>query len=145
MKIMRREDLPAIAAWTLFVVSFFLPALDQMPGWKASILQSFFWQSALQGQWLSIHYLLLTFANLLMMGSPFFLAWAGQDMRFLKWLRGLSLAAVFLVWSFVFELLAHKDSGGLKAGCFLWATSFIFLFLASLLQTATKPKAVQNA
>jgi hypothetical protein len=147
MKTMRHwERPPAVAAWAMFVVSFFLPALDQMPGWKAAILQSLFWQSALQGQWTSIHYLLLTFANLLMIGSPFLLEWARHDARFLKWLRGLSFAAMALVWSFVFELLANKNGTNLKVGCYLWASSFIFLLLASLLQTtATKAKVVQGA
>jgi len=147
MKTMRHRDRPpAVVAWAIFVVSFFLPAMDQMPGWKTAILQSVFWPQALQGQWMSIHYLLLILPNLLMLASPFLLAWAGYDARFLKWLRGLSLAAVALVWSFVFGLLAHKDGDGLKIGCYVWASSFVFLLLASLLQTAdAKNKVAQGA
>jgi hypothetical protein len=156
MKTMRHPERPAaIAAWAIFVIAFFLPALDEVPGWKAAILQNLAWQSALAGDWMSIHYLLLTLANLLMIGSPFLLAWAGQDERFLKWLRGLSLAAVVLVWSYVFEFAAHNlgapsnsilSMGGLKIGCYLWALSCVFLCLASFLQTtATKSSVSQSA
>jgi hypothetical protein len=127
----------AFAAWIVFIVSFFLPALDEMPGWKAAILQGMFWSEALQGDTWDIHYLLLTLANLLMLASPFLLAWAGDDVRFLKWLRGLSLGAMILVWSFLARLLLTDHNGGtLKIGCYLWAVSFVLLFLASLLQTA---------
>ena len=126
----------AFAAWIIFIVSFFLPAFDEMPGWKTAILQNVFWQQALQGQTMSIHYLLLTLANLLMLASPFLLAWAGDDGRFLKWLRGLSLGAMILVWSFLARLLADHDEPDMRVGCYLWAVSFVLLFLASLLQTA---------
>jgi hypothetical protein len=128
----------AIAAWAIFVVSFFLPAFDRMPGWQCAILQIAFWPQALQGQWLSVHYLLLTLANLLMLVSPFLLARAGQDARYLKWLRGLGLAAAVLVWSFLLELVGNKNGTDLKIGCYLWATSFGLLFLASLLQTTVQ-------
>lgn len=134
----------AIAAWQVFIVSFFLPAYDQMPGWKTAILQSLFWPQALQGQWLSIHYLLLLPANLLMLASPFLLAWAGHDVRFLKWLRGLTLAAVLLVWTFILELVAQKNGADLKIGCYLWAVSFAVLLLASLLQTARAKNSVKQ-
>jgi hypothetical protein len=127
----------AFAAWIVFAVSFFLPALNQLVGWKTALLQSFFWPQALQGQWPSIHYLLLTFANVLMLTSPFLLARAGRKARFLKTFRWLSLGAAILVWSFIILLFATNNSADLKIGCYLWATSFDLLLLASLLQTAT--------
>ncbi len=135
----------AIAAWTIFAVSFFLPALNQLAGWKTALLHSFFWPQALQGQWPSIHYLLLTFANVLMLASPLLLAWAGRKARFLKAFRWLSLGAAILVWSFIILLFATNNSADLKIGCYLWATSFGLLLLASLLQTATaKAKMAQR-
>ncbi|MGH8022162.1 MAG: hypothetical protein ACRED1_01170 [Limisphaerales bacterium] len=131
----------AALAWAGFIVSFFLPAFDQMPGWKAAVLQGIFWPQAIQGNSLSIHYLLLGFANLLMLLSPFFIARGAQDGRFIKWLRGLSLASVLLVWLFVGRLLGaqlrHGQgllSGDVRVGCYLWAISFILICLASLLQ-----------
>jgi hypothetical protein len=131
----------AFEAWIVFAVSFFLPALNQLVGWKTALLQSFFWPQALQGQWSSIHYLLLTFANALMLTSPLLLAWAGRKARFLKAFRWLSLGAAVLVWSFIILLFATNNSADLKIGCYLWATSFDLLLLASLLQTATqRPK-----
>ncbi len=127
----------AIAAWVIFAVSFFLPALNQLVGWKTALLQSFFWPQALQGQWPSIHYLLLTFANVLMLASPFLLLWSGRKALFLKTFRWLSLGAAVLVWSFIILLFATDNGADLKIGCYLWATSFDFLLLASLVQTAT--------
>lgn len=127
----------AFAAWAIFAISFFLPALNQLVGWKTALLQSFFWPQALQGQWPSIHYLLLTFANVLMLASPFLLAGARRKTRFLKVFRWLSLGAAVLVWSFIILLFATNNGADLKVGCYLWATSFDFLLLASLVQTAT--------
>jgi hypothetical protein len=121
----------AIIAWIAFIVSFFLPAFDQMPGWKAAILQEFFWPQAIQGDLLAVHYQLLTFANVLMIISPFFLKWGKNDARFVKGLRGLSLAATVLVWLFLARLLANHNGPDLRIGCYLWAASFILLCVAS--------------
>ncbi len=135
MKTMIHKERPlAIAAWVIYLVSFCVPAFDQMPGWKTAILQSEFWPQALQGQWISIHYLLLTFANLLMLASPVLMGWAGRDARYLCWLRGLGLGALILVWSFVFVLIGNKNGADLRIGCYLWASSFVLLCVASLLQ-----------
>jgi hypothetical protein len=127
----------AMVAWIIFAVSFFLPALDEMVGWKTALLQSFFWPQALQGQWPSIHYLLLTFANVLMLVSPFLLAWSRRKQRFLKAFRWSCLAAAVLVWSFIILLFATNNGADLKIGCYLWAASFDLLLLASLVQSAT--------
>lgn len=135
----------AIVAWTIFVVSFFLPAYDQMPGWKAAILQGFFWPLAVQGNLLAVHYVLITFVNLLMVISPFFVGWGAHDARFVKWLRGLSIVATVLVWMFLARLVAGHMGHDLRIGCYLWAASFVLLFLASLLQPRTvKGKILQS-
>ena len=60
----------AITAWAGFIVSFVVPAFDQMPGWKAACLQGQFWQQATHGNWLATHYILLSLANLVMLLSP---------------------------------------------------------------------------
>jgi hypothetical protein len=135
----------AIAAWIVFVISFGLPAFDDWLGWKCAILHPLFWSSALQGQWTSIHYLLLTLANLLMLASPFLLARAGQDARVLKWLRGLSASAFVLVWSYLIELFVLGSRSDMRIGCYLWGASFGLLLAASLLQTVPGKVVRQNA
>ncbi|HEX3626841.1 MAG TPA: hypothetical protein VH280_15625 [Verrucomicrobiae bacterium] len=132
-------------AWVGFVVSFFLPAFDQMPGWRAAILQKFFWPQAMQGNPLAIHYLLLTFANLVMIISPFFMAWGAEDIRFVKWLRGLSLAATVVVWLFLVQLQGIHSAYDLRIGYFLWAGSFVLLGVAAVLQPATVKAKVDPA
>jgi hypothetical protein len=124
----------AIVAWAIFIVSFFLPAFDQIPGWKAALLACSSWQSAIQGNPLAIHFVLLTFANLVMVVSPFFTVWGVRDGGFVKWLRGLSVAATVLVWLFLARLMAGHQEADLRVGCYLWAVSFVLLCLASLLQ-----------
>lgn len=124
----------AIAAWAGFIISFFLPAYDQMPGWKAALLYDLFWQQAMQGNLFAAHYLVIAFANLLMVVSPFFMARGMHDARFVNWLRGLGLAALVLVWSFVARLLAGHMQHDLRFGCYLWAASFLLLSVTSFLQ-----------
>jgi hypothetical protein len=146
MKTTRHHWTIAIIAWTAFIVSFFLPAFDQMPGWKAAILQDLFRPQAMQGDLIAIHYLLLTFANVLMVISPFFLGWGKHDARFVKGLRGLSIAATILVWLFLARLLVNHNGPDLRMGCYLWAGSFVLLCLASWLQPIPlKAKAPQAA
>lgn len=138
----------AAAAWAIFIVSFFLPAFDQMPGWKAATLHSLFWPQALQGNLLAVHYLLLTLANVLMLASPFLVAGGAHDARFLKCLRGWSLAAAVLAWLFLARLLAGHNfhNSDLRIGSYLWASSFVLLCLASLLQPLPiKTKTAQTA
>ena len=136
----------AIAALVIFLVSFFLPAFDQMPGWKAAILHGLLWPQAVQGNLFAVHYLLLTFANILMVISPFLITWGVSDARFVKWLRGLSLAAMALVWLFLARLLADHNGHDLRIGCYLWAFSFPLLCLAALLQPMPlKTKTAQTA
>jgi hypothetical protein len=134
MKTIIRHRVFAAAAWVIFIVSFFLPAFDQMPGWKAAILPAFFWRQAMQGDLLAIHLLLLTIANLLMIVSPFFIAWGARDVRFVNWLRGLSVGATVLVWLFLVRLIAAHNGADLRFGCYLWAASFVLICLASMLQ-----------
>jgi hypothetical protein len=125
----------AIAAWAGFIVSFALPALDQMPGWKAACLQRQFWPQATQGNWLATHYVLLSLANLVMLISPYFIIRGANDALFVKWLRGLSLAATVLVLSFPATLQAIHMARDLRMGYFLWAASFVMLCVAAMLQT----------
>jgi hypothetical protein len=124
----------AIAACACFIISFFVPAFDQMPGWKAALLYDLFWQQAMQGNLFAVHYLVISFSNLLMIVSPFFMVWGRHDARFVKWLRGLSLLATVLVWLFVARLLGGHLEHDLRIGCYLWATSFLLLTVASFFQ-----------
>jgi len=135
----------AIIAWASFIISFFLPAFGKIPGWKAAIIASSSWQQAMHGNLLAIHFLLLTFANPLILVSPFFLAGGARDVRFVKCLRGLSLAATVLVWLFLAWPLAAHMGDELGIGYYLWASSFLFLSVASFLQpNPSRPAAVQT-
>ncbi len=121
----------AMTAWTLFLVSFFLPSYNGAPGWRCALLQPALWQDAMNGNWGSIHYELLTLANLLMLASPIlFFRCAGWP-RVLMWFRCSALVAVLLVWSYVALWLATTDGWGLEIGCYMWATSFVLLFAST--------------
>jgi hypothetical protein len=136
----------AWSAWILFAVSFFLPADDDMLGWRCAALSAtaVTWAEFWHGDWFSIHLSSATLANLLMIVSPFLLPRFSQNKRRLKWLRFSSLAALVLVWSFVLTLLAHADGKYLKIGCYVWAISFLPLFLSTLKIRVRKTPIVTN-
>jgi hypothetical protein len=119
----------AVAAWSLFVVSFFLPSYGTGLGWACACISAtaFSWSDLWSGNSGSIHLASLTLANLLMLASPWMICRGMNRPRLAKWFRYLSLAAMLLVWSFVGRLLLGGDRGDLKIGCFVWATSFALL------------------
>jgi len=120
------------AAWALFIVSFMLPAYDDLRGWQYAMLQQWFWPQESRDLWVCLHYQSLTLANLLMLVSPFLLLRFQQSVRLLRWLRlGLFVAAV-LVWAFILELLFQNNGNLLKIGSFVWASSFALLYLSML-------------
>lgn len=121
----------AITAWAMFAISFFLPSYENGLGWECAILQSYFWPGVLQGKLGSIHYELLTLANLLMLGSPCLVFKLDGNPRVVKWFRNVTLAASILVWSFVGLLLADGAWNNLRVGCFVWGASFIVLHLST--------------
>jgi hypothetical protein len=135
----------AWAAWTLFVVSFFLPAYGNGFGWQCAGLSatavSTFWPIT---GWMPVHMELLTVANLLMVASPFLLPRFSRNSRSLKWLRYSSFAALVLVWSFLLLLLAHTDGKELKFGCYVWGSSFLLLSLSTLKARNHKKRTVAN-
>lgn len=116
-----------------------------MPGWKAACLQEQFWQQATQGNLLAVHYLFLTVANLVMLLSPYFIVRGAQDALFVKWLRGLSLAAAVLVWSFPATLQAIHMARDLRTGYFLWAASFVLLYVGAMLQPVPLKEKISEA
>jgi hypothetical protein len=123
----------AWSAWTLFLVSFFLPALGDGFGWQCAGLSAtaVSWPE-FGHNWTTIHLASLTLANLLMIVSPFWLARFSHNPHSIKWLRLLSLAAVVLVWSFLLLLITHADRAELKIGCYVWGLSFFPLWLSTL-------------
>jgi hypothetical protein len=119
-------------AWAMFLVSFFLPSYAEWLGWQCALLQPLFWSNALHGSWTSVHYELLTPANLLMLASSLLLFKFGGSPRVLKWFRHLALTASLLVWSFIGLLLVSGDKGDLKLGCYVWGISFVLLHMSVL-------------
>lgn len=121
-----------IAAWAVYIVSFFLPSYATLYGWQCATLQHTVWTKATTGDLVSVHYELLTLANLLMLASPFLLGQFSQSVRSLQWLHHACLAATLLVWAFVVELVVHQEGAGIKLGCFVWCVSFSLLYTAVL-------------
>ncbi|MGH7939900.1 MAG: hypothetical protein ACREFR_02360 [Limisphaerales bacterium] len=126
----------AVIGWASFVVSFFVPAFDQMAGWKAAVLQQSFWQPASHGNVLAAHYMLLALANLAMLVSPYFIIRGTRDGAWVRWLRGVSLAAAVLVWLFPVEMMRIGMARDLRVGFYLWAASFVLIFVAAWIQPA---------
>jgi hypothetical protein len=144
----------AWSAWVLFVISFFLPA-HAFGGWgwqcawgsAGGFFSPEFWHDLSRGNLIdgNFHLTLLTFANLLMIASPFLLPRFSQNLRFIKFWRVFSFLALALVWSFIFRLLASADDRkDLKIGCYIWTASFLLLFLSSLKIRARKTYPVTN-
>jgi hypothetical protein len=111
-------------AWGSFVLSFFLPACNQLWGWQCAVL------SATSIKW-SVGLALMTPANLFMVASVFFILRFSQKKRAMQWLRFSSLAAFILVWTYVLGLIATGGGPSLKIGCYVWSLSFLMLFLSA--------------
>jgi len=124
----------AWAAWILFAVSFFLPAYADGRGWKCAGLSAtaVSWSNFSLRNWFDVHLASLTLANLMMIVSPFLLARLLRTANSLKWLRLSTFAALVLVWSFLLLLIADGGRTDLKIGCYVWAASFLLLFLSTL-------------
>ena len=122
-----------VIAWAAFLISFFLPSYAEGRGYQCAALHSFFWSGAMEGNWGSIHYLLLTLANLLMLISPFLLLRCREYGRCLSRLRYSAFAASILVWSFLILLLADAGGSDLRIGAYVWAGSFVLLWLSVVL------------
>jgi hypothetical protein len=120
----------ALIAWILFVISFFLPSYADGFGWQCALLSLNSWRETPFGSFFYFHLALLTLANLLVIASPFLLLSFSLRSRCLSWLRWSSLAALFLVWSFVVRFSASGGWKDLKIGCYVWSLSFLFLSLS---------------
>ena len=140
----------AFAAWMIFMISFFLPSycyetgwdLKQLWGYQCATLQGFFWSKVMWGDWISIHYELLTLANLVMLASPFCFLWRRGIS--LKSCRCASLAALVLVWSFLLLLLLQEGGHNLRVGCYVWASSFLMLHLSTIRKRALHFESAHN-
>jgi hypothetical protein len=130
----------AWAAWTLFVISFFLPAYHDGFGWDCAWLSATCWTWRDFSMELSTMLLLLmTPANVVMALSPFLLRRFSCRRTALNWIRGLNLAALVLVWWYVTLLLTHEERRELRIGCYLWASSYL-LFAISLFRLPERKK-----
>ena len=131
----RRGNRPLVwIAWALFVISLFLPAYVNGSGWACAALsvEAWTWPEVRRGEWLFIHLALLTFANLLMLASPFFPAKFLWNARSLRWLQFSNFAAFTLVWSYFLTLFFCNERQHLRIGCYVWTASFLVLFLSSV-------------
>ena len=123
----------AVAAWTVFAISFVLPSYQTMRGYQCASCQAFFWPRAIHGDMASVHYLLLTvFPNLLMISSTMLLWRLVPDAHWLKLLRFSTITALVLIGSFLLLLYPKGMLPYLGVGSFAWAGSFVLLFLATI-------------
>jgi len=137
----------ALTAWAIFFVSFFLPAYavptffagGVWPGYKCA-LEILPWHMGFPGEgWLvSIHLVLLNFANLLMVVSPILLCRFGRNAKLMKWFRHLTLAAVILVGWFYLDQFNDNYGRDCGLGCYVWILSFGLLYLSVLPQFVLK-------
>jgi len=114
----------AFAAWALFVVSFFLHSYNNDPGWQCAILWSVFWSGVFEGNIGCIHYMLLTLANLFMLGSPWFILKSVGSPRLSRLLKFGSAASLFLTATFILEFAIGGGVQDFRAGYFVWVFSF---------------------
>ena len=123
----------AWAAWGTFVISFFLPAYEDWRGWRCALLSACveFQPGTTHASWAAIHLALLTLANLLMIASVFWLPRFSENTRSFKWLRGSSIAALALVWSYIGLGLLDGGGSSLRVGCYVWCGSFLLLCLST--------------
>ena len=131
----------AAAAWTMFTVSFILPSYMTMRGFQCALSVSFFWSRAIQGDWASIHYLLLICLNLLMVSSPLLLCRHAPDSRRLTVLSHATLIALALIASSLLLLYPKGMVPYLRVGSFVWAGSFALLYFATLLPHGNRHEA----
>jgi hypothetical protein len=137
----------AWTAWTVFVISFFLPAYADGYGWQCAGLSAMAvtWPETIHGDWPSVHMATLNLANLVMLASPFLFYRHPGNARLMAGLRWASLSATALTWSFLWLLLTQYKAGNvLKPGSYVWAASFLLLYLATSRWAATKKQNVRS-
>jgi hypothetical protein len=119
------------AAWICYVISFFLPAVGgwgAMQGWGAALTcgQILVEPGGVSnlGGWL--YYGFFTFANLLMVISPWLWIRSWRRQNRMKWFR---ITSILLVLYVVSVDVIFRDGGGsdLYSGYFLWTVSFMLL------------------
>jgi hypothetical protein len=128
------------SAWVVFVISFFLPAIDfGMRGYECALMV-LPWQLDFQLQQaflegtnavlIVFQYALLDFANLFLLVSPVLLFSLRNNVRRLKRLRYWALAAFVLVGA----LLVESGFSGWRIGFYLWMGSFGAFYLSTHLR-----------
>jgi hypothetical protein len=133
-------------AWSLFVVSFFLTAVNDTMGWQCAWLSasvvSWDWHDLSHGHLGQLSLASLTLANLLMMASPFLVAYSKNGS--LKWPRWLFFSAGIWVWLYIVGLMAQGAFHQLKIGCYAWGLSFLFLWLSTVTVRSPKTLLLKN-
>ena len=114
------------AAWIVFTVSLFLPAAEDMAGWRCAAACAAMITNL--KEWLGVYYFVFTIPNLLMLLSPLIVYRLNRKPHKLKW---LNFAALFCaLYVSVFGIINWTSQGfALKIGYYLWLVSFWLLFI----------------
>lgn len=147
-KLGARNCVPSLgwAAWIIFVIAFFLPAVPGYFGWQCAAISAtcVSWSEFNLKNWGVILLFLMTPANLVMLVSPFFVAKLSRRPLAFKWLRAANLTAFALVWTYLTLMITNSDQvwesfHDLRLGCYLWAASFL-MFSLSLFRFRARKK-----
>jgi hypothetical protein len=132
----------AFLAWTMFVVSLFLPVYNGIPGyvcaiWILPLPENFGWIAHGRTELITME--ILNYTMLLMIASPVLLFWFGTNAKFMKWFSRMAFVAVILVgWFILYEFVLYYGKVGIMPfdlGCYVWASSFVLLYLSTLSQS----------
>jgi hypothetical protein len=125
-------------AWGLFVISFALPAFgdsgDALRGWRCALMCADLPFQVKWGEWNwgTFYYFLFTMPNLAMLFSPLAVRLRARNKSRLRMMIGINLVCALYVFSWAFVVLLGKGGGTLLIGYYLWAASFVSLFIAML-------------
>ena len=124
MRPSHRFTIPFFIAWSLFVVSFFLKAANDMEGWRcAGACAGLFWNiiRGMYDGWGDVYYALFTICNVLMLFSPLAVYWAAKRNLAITAAVTSTLSALYVISLAV--LIGASDD--LKWGYFIWMASFV--------------------
>ena len=128
-----------ISGMVLFVVSFFLPAYYNIPGYEcAQIVLTDIWgdESDQRNRFLvSVYYLAFNFSNGLMLALPVLLLIRFRAKPVPLWMVGIQFVLLLhvLSWPVIHLVESVEEFQEIKVGYYLWLLSMCLILVASVL------------